>query len=207
MAGQALSTQPVEMSLLHAGSVGGGTTPPATVARRSRAAVLQRQVQVTCRVDAIKIARAKAGDKTAAAEILNCRQSGLSPLPAGCTADLIDALSKLLGKKPDDKMKCPPGFHGGKSQTYKDQCCRDSAAGDSVQDCCLPGRISPMFGTCCPQGQIRRGNKCAPAPSGLLLLDACPKEWRTPFGLKCCPPPLIPGLLDCLQPGSSARKQ
>jgi hypothetical protein len=172
----------------------------ASVAPSASGPILRRQVQVTCSVDAVKIARAKGGDKTAAAEILNCCQSGLSPLPAGCSTGLIDALSKLLGKKPEDKLKCPPGFHGGKSQTYKDQCCKDSAAGESVQDCCPPERISPTFGTCCPQGQILRGNKCAPPPSGMPLLDTCPKEWRTPLGLKCCPPPLVPGSFDCLQP-------
>ena len=205
MAGHALAGPAFEPFSRHAANLGAGVSP-AAVARTSSGARLQRQVQVTCSVDAIKIARAKAGDKSAAAEIVNCCQSGLSPLPAGCTNDLIDALTKILGKKPGDKTKCPPGFHGGKTKDYADQCCKDSAAAESKQDCCPAERISPMFGTCCPEGQLPQGNKCGPPPSGTSLLDACPKEWRTPFGLKCCPPPLLPGSFDCVQPGTGPKQ-
>ena len=205
MAGDALDGSLTEPPGLASHQAGAGRSP-ASVARASSGLELQRQAQVTCSVDAVKIARAKGGDKVAAAEILNCCQSGLSPLPAGCTADLIDALSKLLGKKAEDKTKCPPGFHGGKTEKYKGQCCKDSAAGESVQDCCPPERISPLFGTCCPPGQIPQGAKCAPPPSGTSLLDTCPKEWRTPLGLKCCPPPLVPSSFDCVHPGGSGPK-
>ncbi len=162
MAAHALFGSLTEMAADPAQPASAGGSP-ASVARSFAGPLLQRQAQVTCSVDFAKIARAKAGDKIAAAEILNCCQSGLTPLPAGCTADLIDLLNKLSGKKPEDKTTCPPGFHRGKTEKYKGQCCKDSAAGESVQDCCPPERLSPLFGTCCPPGQIAQGTKCVPA--------------------------------------------
>ena len=154
VAGNALATAMEAVAPGHPSAAGSGPSAAPAVARTGGRAVLQRQTQVSCSVDFIKIARAKAGDKAAAAEIVNCCQSGAKPLPAGCTNDLIDALLKLLGKKPGDTTKCPLGFHGGKTEKYKGQCCKD-AAGESERDCCPPERIpvKAFFPTCCPPGQ------------------------------------------------------
>ena len=154
----------------------------------------------TCSVDPFKLARALKGDKDAALDVLNCCESGLHPLPKGCTKDVIDGLRKILGKKPGDTTKCPPGFHPGKSKEFQGQCCRDGTDIESEQNCCPGGRIAPLTGVCCKEGEIPEGDKCAPPPPAPspTLPDLCPPEWRTPFGLKCCPPPLVPGPFDCV---------
>ena len=144
-----------------------GTEAPAVavLARSATGTLLQRQVKVTCSVDSIKIAKALGGDKSAALDILNCCESGLSPLPAGCTKDVIDAVRKLLGKKPAEKNTCPVGFHPAHSKEYQGLCCRDGAAAESEHDCCPGDRINNM-GTCCPAGQAPQGFNCVPAAPG-----------------------------------------
>jgi hypothetical protein len=135
-----------------------------SVAKSSDRAMLQREVKVTCSVDPIKIAKALGGDKSAALDILSCCESGLSPLPAGCSKDVIDAVRKLLGKKPAEKNTCPIGFHPAHSATYQGQCCKDSASSESQNDCCPGDRINQL-GTCCPVGQVPEGMKCVtPGP-------------------------------------------
>ena len=140
---------------------------------------------ITCSVDPIKIAKALGGDKSAALEILNCCESGFSPLPAGCTKSLIDALRKLLGKKPSESTtKCPPGFHAAKSTTYKGQCCADSSTIESAQSCC-PGERANLMGFCCPEGQIAQGLGCvaspsAPAPSAPEATPSEPGDYELP---------------------------
>jgi len=127
---------------------------------------------ITCSVDPIKIAKALGGDKSAALDIVNCCESGFSPLPAGCTKDLIDALRKILGKKPGEPTaKCPPGFHPAKSSTYQGQCCTDGATVESAQNCC-PGERANMMGYCCPPGQVAQGLGCVATPSA----SAAPTE-------------------------------
>lgn len=120
---------------------------------------------ITCSVDVIKIAKALSGDKSAALDLLNCCESGFKPLPAGCTKDLINALRKILGKKPGEPTtKCPPGFHAAKSSTYQGQCCTDGSTIESAQNCC-PGERANMMGYCCPEGQVAQGLGCVAAPS------------------------------------------
>lgn len=124
---------------------------------------------VTCSVDPIKIAKALKGDKSAALDIVNCCESGLAPLPAGCTKSLVEGLRKLLGKKPEGTNRCPPGFHGAKSTTYQGQCCSDNATIESAHDCC-PGNRASMIGFCCPEGQVAQGVGCVADPSAPTLM-------------------------------------
>jgi len=143
-----------------------GTGSPAApaVARSTTGTVLQREeVKVTCSVDPIKIARALGGDKSAAQDILNCCESGLSPLPKGCTDDVKAALRKLLGKKPAETNKCPPGSQPAHSKEYQGLCCREGVAAESERDCCPADRMN-MLGTCCPVGQTAKGMSCVPPP-------------------------------------------
>lgn len=86
--------------------------------------IIQRQVEITCSIDMIKIAKLFKGDKSAAAEVLNCCQKGLGPLPAGCSKDVVDAAKELLSKKEED---------GSKSKE------------------CPEHRINRITGTCCPE--------------------------------------------------------
>jgi Domain of unknown function (DUF4157) len=144
-----------------------GTGSPATpaVARSATGTLLQREVKVTCSVDPIKIAKALGGDKSAALDILSCCESGLSPLPSGCTKDVVGALRKLLGKKPAETNKCPPGSQPAHSKEYQGQCCREGAAAESEHDCCSADRMN-MLGACCPVGKVPQGMNCVSPPSG-----------------------------------------
>jgi hypothetical protein len=144
---------------------GTGSSATPAVARSVTRALLQREVKVTCSVDPIKIAQALGGDKSAALDILSCCESGLSPLPSGCTKDLINALRKLLGKKPAETSKCPPGSQPAHSKEYQGQCCREGAVAESEHDCCPADRMN-MLGTCCPVGQVAQGMACVSPPSG-----------------------------------------
>ena len=129
---------------------------------------------ITCSVDPIKIAKALGGDKSAALDIVNCCESGFSPLPAGCSKDLVDALRKLLGKKPGATTRCPPGFHDAKSTTYQGQCCSDGSTIESAQNCC-PGERASMMGFCCPEGQVAQGLGCvSSAPSAPTPMPGAP---------------------------------
>jgi hypothetical protein len=125
--------------------------------------MIQRQVEVTCSVDLIKIGRLWKGDKSAAIEILNCCEKGLSPLPAGCSKDVIDAAKKLLGKdkgKKDEQFKCNfLDFHSAHSESYKGMCCKGSI--ESAKDCCPPYKITTgPFPRCCQMDEDVQGDKC-----------------------------------------------
>jgi hypothetical protein len=130
---------------------------------------------ITCSVDPIKIAAALGGDRSAALYIVNCCESGFSPLPSGCSKDLVDALKKILGQKPGAPNRCPPGFHPGKSTLFQGQCCSDGANVESAQNCC-PGERASMMGFCCPPGQTAQGLGCTSPAATPAMPEPSPSE-------------------------------
>lgn len=146
--------------------------------------MVQRQ-QATCSIDIIKAGRVLSGDKSAALEVLDCCQSGLSPLPEGCTSDLISAAQKLLGKKGGDgrkKADCSglPGFFPAGSDDLLGQCCKDR---EDPALCCLPERISSKAPSprCCDADEIVVNGLCE--KKGPAKLPTCPPgESMTIFG-------------------------
>lgn len=117
-------------------------------------AALQRQPQVTCSIDVIKAARVLRGDRSAAIEVLDCCESGLSPLPAGCTSDLIAAARFLLGRRGGSSggPSCPPGFRPARTRDFSGRCCREGIVAENERECCPPARIAAnaIFPRCCP---------------------------------------------------------
>jgi hypothetical protein len=117
---------------------------------------LQRQ-QLTCSIDIIKAARVFEGDRSAALEVLDCCESGLSPLPAGCTSDLIAAARFLLGRRGGEGgQQCPPGFRRAGSRDFSGQCCPEGIVAENAEQCCPPARIvaNAIFPRCCPAGTM-----------------------------------------------------
>jgi len=188
----------------HAGP--SAAAPKARGGTVSRAPIVQRQIQVSCGIDPFKIARVLGGDKSAALDVLNCCEQGLGPLPKGCTKDLVDAARKLLKKTPASPVKCPLGFHPGRTPEHKGDCCNEDT--ESAQACCPPERIasSPTQpGKCCKEGEVpQKDGTCGPPPFQPPEPPplVCPPPGVQTLKGKCCLPPEVPNILtgDCELP-------
>lgn len=128
--------------------------------------MVQRQ-QATCSIDIIQIAKLARGDKDAALQVVDCCQEGLSPLPSGCTSDVIAAARKILGlgDKPGPKIAdCRgfPGFFPGRTSKFIGQCCTGKE--ESLQNCCEPQRIATKDRRCCKEDEKVEDGNCIKKP-------------------------------------------
>lgn len=170
-----------------------GSGPPAVSG--TGAPALQRQ-QATCSIDFIEAAKLLKGDRGAALKVLNCCQSGLGPLPSGCTKDLVEAAEKILGKKKGGgkTTACPPGFHASRTKDYAGLCCLDAESTESQSSCCPPERIKSNAvagATCCPEGTVADAAKkscVSPPPPSTDPVAVCPEDKPASLLSCICPP-------------------
>lgn len=147
-----------------------------------RLQIVQRQAgsTVTCSVDVIKAAAVLAGDRSAALQVVNCCESGFSPLPSGCTKDLIDAAHKLLGGQKGTSgtgtPMCPPG-----QVISPFGCCPPGQTWDGTQCSAPSGNFPPL----CPPGQMWDGTQCLAPGSGIPVQsppEEQPGDYNVPDG-------------------------
>jgi cell wall-associated NlpC family hydrolase len=170
--------------LTHVVQQNGGVNGGQLTVQRSPRPMVQRQ-QATCSIDIIQAAKVFGGDKSAALKVLDCCQSGLSPLPSGCTSDVIAAAEKLLGKKGGTgpkKADCRglTGFFPAGTKDLIGQCCKDR---EDPQFCCPPERISSKAPSprCCNADEVVEEGLCV--KKGPAILPTCPPgESMTIFG-------------------------
>ncbi len=162
--------------------------------------IIQRQVEITCAIDPIKLARLLGGDKSVALEVLNCCEKGLSPLPGGCTEDVVKAARKLLGK-PGKKVSCLPGFRPAQSKAFEGQCCRNEAKFENESDCCPSNKITfdPIFSRCCKKDEDVINNKCVKRPITPPTIT-CPDDQPPALDGKCCVAPEVNQGGKCVDP-------
>ena len=164
----------------------------------SMAKSIQRQAEVTCSIDVIKIARLFKEDKSVAAEVLDCCEKGLSPLPEGCTSDVINAAKILLGKGGGGggaKDECPPGWKTTHEKDLEGRCCRE---GDipSAKNCCFPYQIHKRDNRCCKADEFASDNECKKFDIKVM----CPDGSLPLLNGQCCPPGKINIGSKCIDP-------
>ena len=179
--------------LTHVVQQSGGLSNSQLKVQRWAGPMVQRQ-QATCSIDIIQIAKLARGDKDAALKVLDCCQKGLSPLPEGCTSDVIDAAIKILGKgggTGPQKANCDglPGFFPAGTRDLLGQCCKGR---EDPALCCPPDRISSrdISPRCCNKDETVENGLCVKAPTKICP----PGESITIFGtcVKDKPPPTPP---------------
>ena len=148
--------------LTHVVQQNGGLNNSRLQVQRWASPMVQRQ-QATCSIDIIQAAKVLSGDRSAALKVLDCCQKGLSPLPEGCTSDLIAAAEKILGKGKGQggKANCDglPGFFPAGSSDLLGQCCKGF---EDARNCCPPERISrnDPAPRCCSRDETVEDGHC-----------------------------------------------
>ncbi|HEU4713656.1 MAG TPA: DUF4157 domain-containing protein [Pyrinomonadaceae bacterium] len=168
--------------LTHVVQQNGGLNNSRLQVQRWASPMVQRQ-QATCSIDIIQAAKVLSGDRSAALKVLDCCQKGLSPLPEGCTSDLIAAAEKILGKGKGSggKANCDglPGFFPAGSSDLLGQCCTGF---EDARNCCPPERISrnDPAPRCCTRDETVEDGHCVKIPP--VNLTCPPGQSMTIFG-------------------------
>lgn len=168
--------------LTHVVQQNGGVNNSQLKVQRWTNPMLQRQ-QATCSIDIIQAAKVLAGDRKAALKVLDCCQKGLSPLPSGCTSDLIAAAEKILGKKGGGKgpkkadCRGLEGFFPAGSSELIGQCCKGR---EDPRLCCPPERISSrdLSPRCCNADEKVEDGLCVktcPPGETVTIMGTCVK--------------------------------